>query len=250
MIKNLQLTKKADLFGSIIGEIFKDNEDEKFDKNFKIKIETEVKDYLDDKVKDKNVQQDLINFNNLRKIIKSFKTTLSSGEDKISNIMLKNLGDNFLQVLVHLFNTSIQNSETPQRWKKGIVKMIPKKQDSRENPNNYRPITLTNCLARLCERVILIAINKHLINNKIIVKKQSGFRAHRQTKDNLFFLCQKNIEAFNRKMKNCVIFFDISKSFDKVWHKGLLFKMMNHKFDKYIINCLMNFIKREISKLK
>ena len=66
MIKNLQLTKKADLFESIIGEIFKDNEDEKFDKNFKIKIETEVKDYLDDKVKDKNVQQDLINVNNLR----------------------------------------------------------------------------------------------------------------------------------------------------------------------------------------
>ncbi len=89
-----------------------------------------MKDYLDDKVKDKNVQHDLINVNNLRKIIKSLKTTLSSEEDKISNIMLKNLGDNFLQVLVHLFNTTIQNSETPQRWKKGIVKMIPKKQDS------------------------------------------------------------------------------------------------------------------------
>jgi hypothetical protein len=58
--------EKADLFGSIIGEIFKDNEDEKFGKNFKIKIITEVKDYLDDKVKDKNVQQDLINVNNLR----------------------------------------------------------------------------------------------------------------------------------------------------------------------------------------
>ncbi len=58
--------EKADLFGSIIGEIFKDNEDEKFGKNFKIKIVTEVKDYLDDKVKDKNVQQDLINVNNLR----------------------------------------------------------------------------------------------------------------------------------------------------------------------------------------
>jgi hypothetical protein len=89
-------------------------------------------------------------------------------------------------------------------------------------------MTLTNCLAR---RVILIAINKHLIKNKIIVKQQSGFRAHSQTKDNLFFLCKKNIEAFNRKMKNCVIFFDISKAFDKVWHKGLLFKMMNPKFD-------------------
>jgi hypothetical protein len=34
--------------------------------------------------------------------------------------------------------------------------MIPKKQDERDNPINYRPITLKNCLAGLCERVVLI----------------------------------------------------------------------------------------------
>jgi hypothetical protein len=109
--------------------------------------------------------------------------------------------------------------------------MIPKKPDAKDNPNCYRTITLTNCLSRECERVLLIKINEHLVKNKIIVKQQSGFRAHRQTKDNLFYLFQKNMEAFNRKMQNCVIFFDISKAFDKVWHNGLVFKLINHKFD-------------------
>ena len=71
--------------------------------------------------------------------------------------------------------------------------------------------------------------------NKIIVKQQSSFRAHRHTKDNIFNLCQKNLEAFNRKMKNCVIFFDITKAFDKIWHNGLLYKLIKNKFDKYII---------------
>jgi hypothetical protein len=65
--------------------------------------------------------------------------------------------------------------------------MIPKKQDARDNQSNYRPITITNCLARLCERVLLISINDHLKKNKIKVKQQSGFRSHRQTKDNLFY---------------------------------------------------------------
>jgi hypothetical protein len=65
--------------------------------------------------------------------------------------------------------------------------MIPKKQDARDNPSNYRPITITNCLARLCERVLLISINDHLKKNIIKVKQQSGFRSHRQTKDNLFY---------------------------------------------------------------
>ena len=117
--------EKADLFGTIIGEIFKDNEDDKFDRNFKIRVEKEVNDYLNDKEKNKNIQPDLINVKKLKKIIKNLKTALSSGEDKISNVMLKNLGENFLKVLVHLFNTSIKNNEIPSRWKKGIVKMIP-----------------------------------------------------------------------------------------------------------------------------
>ena len=146
------------------------------------------------------------------------KSTLSSGEDQISNIMLKNIGDHFIKVFVHLFNVSINFGKVPVRWKKVIVKMIPKKADSKNNPNNYRPISLTNCIARLCERVIYIKIQEHLKANNIIVKQQSGFRAHRQTKDNLFNLIQKNFEAFNKKMKNCVVFFDISKAFDKVWH--------------------------------
>jgi hypothetical protein len=63
--------------------------------------------------------------------------------------MLKNLGENYLKVLVHLFNTSIQKGKAPKRWKKGIVKT-----DAKDNPNSYRPITLTNCLSRVCERVL------------------------------------------------------------------------------------------------
>ena len=64
--------EKADLFGSIIGEIFKDYEDEKFDRKFKLKVEKEVNDYLDDKGKNKNIQHDSINKKELSKIIKNF----------------------------------------------------------------------------------------------------------------------------------------------------------------------------------
>jgi hypothetical protein len=98
--------------------------------------------------------------------------------------------------------------------------------------------------------VVLININEHLSKNKIIIKQQSGFRAHRQTKDNLFYLCQRNVEAFNRKMKNCVIFFDISKAFDKVCHNGLLFKLICHKFDKYIISWINELLNGRNFKIK
>ena len=51
-------------------------------------------------------------------------------------------------------------------------------------------------------------------------------------------------------MKNCVIFFEISKAFDKVWHNGLLFQMISHKFDKYIISWINELLNRRNFQIK
>ncbi len=51
--------------------------------------------------------------------------------------------------------------------------MIPKKNDAKTDPTNYRPISLTNCIARLCERFVLLMINTHLKKKNISVKEQS-----------------------------------------------------------------------------
>jgi hypothetical protein len=100
--------------------------------------------------------------------------------------------------------------------------MIPKKGDS-WNPKNYRPISITSCLHRLFEKVILNRLESCIDANNILTKYQSGFRHSRQTKDNLLFLCQKTIEKFNTKQKMCAIFYDIASAFEKVWLDGLLY---------------------------
>lgn len=38
------------------------------------------------------------------------------------------------------------------------------------------------------------------------------------------------------------IFFDIASAFDKVWHKGLLFKLIKLKIPNYIIAWIKNFL--------
>jgi hypothetical protein len=138
---------------------------------------------------------------------------------------------------------SISNCKIPKRWKMVIVKMISKKDEKKDDPKNYRPISLTSCLARLCERLILEQMLDHIKINKLIVKKQSGFRAKRQTKDNIISICQRNPEAFNRKKKSCVIFFDISKAFDKVWQHGLIHKLRKVKFKDFIIKWINEFLR-------
>jgi hypothetical protein len=77
-----------------------------------------------------------------------------------------------------------------------------KKSDDATNVKNFRPISITDCLCRLLERVMLKRIQKFLDDNGIVIASQSGFISHRSTRYNLVFLVQKVTEAFNRKRKS------------------------------------------------
>jgi hypothetical protein len=87
-------------------------------------------------------------------------------------------------------------------------------------------------------------MKEFLEKNNIIIKQQSGFRSERQTRDNIFSLTQKALESMNRGEKLCSIFFDIASAFDKVWHNGLIFKLIKLKFSDHLVSwifdCLMN----------
>jgi molybdopterin converting factor small subunit len=232
---------KANLFGKLLRETFTDNETKKYDQNFKKMVDEEIKSFTKE-FESKNEELECINMENINKFLKNMKKTISCGEDKISNILLKNITNKFKKVLLNLYQTTVRKLVIPNRWKKVIVRMIPKKADGKKDPRNYRPISLTSCLAQLGERFILLEINKHLVENKIIIKQQSGFRSFRQKKDNILCICQRNMEAINKKQMNCTIFFDISKAFDKVWQNGLLYKMREMKFKDLIVMWLFQFL--------
>ena len=97
-----------------------------------------------------------------------------------------------------MFNQTVLQGKIPTDWKNAVITMIPKKSKELENPKNYHLKSITSCLSKLCERLILARINSHLKKEKIIIKQQSGFPAHRQTKDNLIFMIQKIKESFVR----------------------------------------------------
>jgi hypothetical protein len=120
--------------------------------------------------------------------------------------------------------------------------MIPKKQNGKNDPKNYRPISITPNLAKLNEKIVNKRLKRFLETKNILAKIQSGFRQHRQTKDNLCYLIQKTSESFNRKKKVCAIFFDVKAAFDKVWHNGLLFKLTKMSVPLYLIEWIQDFL--------
>ena len=54
---------------------------------------------------------------------------------------------------------------------------------------------------------------------------QSGFRPGDSTVNQLVYLVHKIYDAFEKGKEVRMVFLDISKAFDKVWHKGLLYKL-------------------------
>lgn len=75
------------------------------------------------------------------------------------------------------------------------------------------------------ERCVYDHLYNYLTLNDIITPYQSGFRRGDSTVNQLLYLYNDFSKALDNNKEIRVVFCDISKAFDKVWHKGLLFKL-------------------------
>ena len=62
-------------------------------------------------------------------------------------------------------------------------------------------------------------------NNNLITSHQSGFTPGDSAVNQLLYITNEFDRALNEGKEVRVVFCDISKAFDRVWHKGLLRKL-------------------------
>ena len=76
------------------------------------------------------------------------------GPNKICYKILEELPNNVKAFACLLISSSINNSFDPVNWKESQIKMILKQDKDRSKAENYQPISLTNCIAKICETVV------------------------------------------------------------------------------------------------
>ena len=103
------------------------------------------------------------------------------------------------------------------------------------NLNNYRPISLNSIQGKLMEKIVNKKINDYMTEHNIINPFQSGFRQGDSTTNQLLFLTNEFTKALDENKEIRIVFCDISKAFDRVWHKGLLFKLRSIGFSEHIV---------------
>jgi hypothetical protein len=62
--------------------------------------------------------------------------------------------EKFKSHIVKFFDLSLEHSIIPNNWKNSLITMIGEKTQELSNPDNYRPISLTSCFAKLLERIV------------------------------------------------------------------------------------------------
>ena len=148
----------------------------------------------------------------------------ASGPNGVNNRILKELSREISQPLCSLFNYSLQTCTVPNSWKESNVCPVPKK-DNESQLSNCRPISLLNSEGKVFERLIFKHLFNHLRDNNVLTSMQSGFIPGDSTVNQLTFLYNTFCRALDDGKEVRVVFCDISKAFDRVWHAGLIHKL-------------------------
>ena len=184
-----------------------------------------------------------------KSFIKSLKNKSSSGNDEISNKTLKSLLNEISRPLTYIINKSLETNTYPTTWK--ISKCFPlyKKGDKTE-VNNYRPISLQNCMSKILEKTVKSQMVEYLEHNELLPNNQFGFR-NKQGLNHLHFkLNQEITKSLSKKQVYKIALLDFSKAFDLVNHKILLTKLKSLGFKDGTIAWFKSYLSERLMYCK
>ena len=118
----------------------------------------------------------------------------------------------------------MQSGQFLTSWKVANVSPVFKKIDNK-NPQNYRPISLLPNISKVLERLVYSKLYHYLCWNNLLNSKNSGFRKGDSTVNQLVSVSDKLYGVLDNRCEARMVFLDAAKAFDKVWHRGLIFKL-------------------------
>ena len=120
--------------------------------------------------------------------------------------------------------------------------MPPFKKGDKSLAANYRPVILLSNIGKIQEHIVFKHIYNHLSSNTLLFKYQSGFRPGHSTTFQLIDTFHHMCQSYDEKQYSRMVFCDISKAFDKVWHKGPLFKLRQNWIKGNLLAWISNYL--------
>ena len=144
-------------------------------------------------------------------------------------------------ILLKFFNIIFDSGLVPTEWSIGNIIPIYKQKGNKDDPANYRPITLLSCMGKLFTYIINNRLQFFFPeNHDKITQCQAGFRKGFSTTDHLYALHTLINLCQSKSKKLFCWFIDLKRAFDTVWREVLFHKLKSFDINGKCYNLIKN----------
>jgi len=129
----------------------------------------------------------------------------------------------------------------PKDGRKANVTPIFKK-GKKEDPGNYRPVSLASIPGKAMEQLILEVIIKQVQEKKVIRSSQRGFTKGKSCLTNLIAFYDGMTAWVDEGRAVDVVYFDISKAFESVSRNILIGRLRKSGLDEWSVRWIENWL--------
>ena len=145
--------------------------------------------------------------------MQSIKITSAPGPDGVPAFLYFKFAEELATPVMMIWKQSLESGIMPEPTFLAYITPILKSVD-RSLPENYRPVSLTNHLTKIFERVLRKEIVKHLEEQKLMNVTQHGFRERHSTITQILCYYDSVLTMLEGGNPVDTIYSDFSKAFD------------------------------------
>jgi hypothetical protein len=120
--------------------------------------------------------------------ITNLKNNKAFGDDQVINEYMKTTSNQFVDIYEKLFNLVFDTGIIPESWLVGTIKPFYKNKGNKNDPKNYRPITILSCLGKLFTAILNNRLNTYSEYFLLLNENQCGFREGYSTLDCIYIV--------------------------------------------------------------
>ena len=151
--------------------------------------------------------------------------------------------------LTYLCNFSLRSGSIPRDWKQSNVTAV-YKYGSRNDPSNYRPISVVPIIAKVLEKLVASQLNGYCEENQLLSPYQGAYRSGRSTEQILLFAVDTIVNALDHRRIVCAAFLDLRKAFDSLDHVMLLERLSAMGVHGVELSWFTDYLSQRVQRVK